>query len=127
VCSHQPFHGGAFAIGQWSTGGRRLEPVSRRSGAVPVSHGGVEPSAQPWRWRCQAWPHPEWSRRRPRVGEVGPGADGKENERATVRALQVGPGLWPPTCVEAGCRTTSRRARQGRISGDMEVQWRRWD
>jgi hypothetical protein len=57
----------------------------------------------------------------------GPGADGKENERATVRALQAGPGLWPPACVEAGCRTTSRRARQGRISGDMEVQWRRWD
>jgi hypothetical protein len=40
VCSHQPFHGGAFATGQWSIGGRRLELVSRRSGAVPVSGSG---------------------------------------------------------------------------------------
>jgi hypothetical protein len=40
VCSLQPFHGGAFATGQWSIRGWRLELVSCRSGAVPVSGSG---------------------------------------------------------------------------------------
>jgi hypothetical protein len=70
--------------------------VSRRSGAVPVSHGGVEPSAQPW--RHQAWPHPDWSRRRPRVGEAG-ARGGRQGERArdgasaASRARSVATGM----------------------------------
>jgi hypothetical protein len=56
---------------------RLVEPLRGR----PPSRSSV---TQPWRWRCQAWPHPAWSRRCPRHGEAGASFE-RRGERDTRR------------------------------------------